>query len=175
MTGINASKIIQNSEIVHSFAPHHCSRVRCSVLSGGTKRKKKREKKLFLPIFIFSISEIGSGANPHSPGWGGGGWPQSLFRLLNWGPRIQNWDPILGIGTLRLAARGAGSPALLVERSRVASGFKPIQFAVYRDMLVCLQGLPSSGPHVPAAEQQGPKATPGLQAAAGSRLVARCQ
>src|SRR5262245_18167344 len=70
-----------------------------------------------------------------------------VFARLQLGPRIQNWDPILGIGTLRLAARGAGSPALLVERSRVASGFKPVQFAVYRDMLVCLQGLPSSGPH----------------------------
>src|SRR6266540_2058326 len=32
MTGINASKIIQNLEFVNSFAPYHCSRARCSVL-----------------------------------------------------------------------------------------------------------------------------------------------
>src|SRR5262249_22033426 len=31
-----------------------------------------------------------------------------VFSLLKLGPRIQNWDPILGIGALRLAARGAG-------------------------------------------------------------------
>ena len=98
-----------------------------------------------------------------------------VFARLQLGPRIQNWDPILGIGTLRLAARGAGSPALLVERSRVASGFKPIQFAVYRDMLVCLQGLPSRGPHVPTAEQSGPQAPSGLQASVGPRWVARRQ
>src|SRR5262245_13904264 len=101
--------------------------------------RERKSKKVFLSDFYFLFSENGSGAYPHGPSWGGAAGPQSLFRLLNWGPRIQNWDPILGIGTLRLAARGAGSPALLVERSRVASGFKPIQFAVYRDMLICLQ------------------------------------
>jgi len=39
-----------------------------------------------------------------------------VFSLLQLGPRIQNWDPILGIGTPRLA--GAGNPALLVEWSQ---------------------------------------------------------
>jgi hypothetical protein len=31
-----------------------------------------------------------------------------VFSLLQLGPRIQSWDPILGIGTMRLAARDAG-------------------------------------------------------------------
>ena len=31
-----------------------------------------------------------------------------VFSRLQLGSRIQNWDPILGIGTLRLAARGTG-------------------------------------------------------------------
>src|SRR6516164_2146806 len=76
------------------IALHHIIARECVALSssGGTKRKKEREKKLFLPIFIFSISEIGSGANPDSPGWGGGGWRRSLG-VPSIRPCFWQWDP----------------------------------------------------------------------------------
>src|SRR5262245_41038653 len=68
MTGINATKIIQNLEFVNSFALHHGSRARCSVLERVRERKiKERERENLSVDFYFSVSEIGSGADPLSP------------------------------------------------------------------------------------------------------------
>jgi len=53
MTGINASKIIQNLQFVHSFAPHHCPRVRCSVFERRNKKKKGKREETFLADFYF--------------------------------------------------------------------------------------------------------------------------
>src|SRR6516165_1128331 len=74
------------------IALHHIIARECVALSssGGTKRKKEREKKLFLPIFIFSISEIGSGANPPIAPAGAGAGGVGVLVCLQYGPVFGN-------------------------------------------------------------------------------------
>ena len=58
-----------------------------------------------------------------------------VFSLLKLGPRIQNWDPILGIGTLRLAARGAGrSCAASHGQHSAITATMPAAFATARSI-----------------------------------------
>jgi hypothetical protein len=74
MTGINASKIIQNLQFVNSFAPHHCSRAALLCARSVETIEKKRETEKFEKSdFGFFLFEIGSGANLHHPPVGGGG------------------------------------------------------------------------------------------------------
>ena len=58
-----------------------------------------------------------------------------VFSLLQLGPRIQSWDPILGIGTMRLAARGAGrSCAASHGQHSAITATMPAAFATRRSI-----------------------------------------
>src|SRR5215831_1447928 len=58
-----------------------------------------------------------------------------VFSLLQLGPRIQSWDPILGIGTMRLAARGAGRSCAASHGQHLAiTATMPAAFATARSI-----------------------------------------
>src|SRR6266498_585915 len=109
MTGINASKIIQNLQFVNNFASmfaHVCCQSRQRALRWlravehrdfeTTKEKKRKSILVFCRFFFFS--EIGSGAYGHHPLIGGGTPSSNPMRLLN-------WNPVSRKGVLRRCSR----------------------------------------------------------------------
>ena len=84
MTGINADKIIQNLEVLYNLA----SIFPLPNLLGAVF--------FLLASLFFLISDLENGTKllPYPPPLEGGGGQKSLFRLLNMGPRSQNWVPM---------------------------------------------------------------------------------
>ena len=95
MTGINASKIIQNLEILHSFAPVNLTSERCAGFErrGNRENGKERNPKKS-DFWDFSFFKIGSGANPLHPAARGGWLAKESLSPLQYGTRIRDWVPL---------------------------------------------------------------------------------
>src|SRR5262245_29303201 len=78
MTGINASKIIQNLQFVNSFGP----------------------SSLAFFCFGFFILQTGSGAYPYHPPWAEGAVVRDFLRLLNMGPRLRTGSLCLQVWSM---------------------------------------------------------------------------
>src|SRR5262249_11188068 len=94
MTGINDTKIIQNLEFVNSFAPHHCSRARCFVLSLYLSQL------LTVGFLFFRFPEIGSGTYGTPPGERGVATIGAARAFSIWDPEFNIYSLITVIGAL---------------------------------------------------------------------------
>jgi hypothetical protein len=98
MTGINASKIIQNLQILNSFAVPISSASAALVLGHRGNRERCRGNLISLAGF-FSFFQIGSGAYPYHPRPREGRLPIGVSACPQLGPGFQQWDPESGDGT----------------------------------------------------------------------------
>ncbi len=94
MTGINASKIIQNLQFLNNFASmfadvavnlasERCAGFERSSMETSRLEKRKKENPSWFSVGLFFFSEIGSGAYGHHPLIGGGGGRLESQPVLN--------------------------------------------------------------------------------------------
>src|SRR5262245_11024057 len=125
MTGINASKIIQNLQFLNSFAPHHCSRAAALSSKCRGNREETGNGEIRETGFGFFLFRNWVRCKPPAPLNRGGGWQESLLRLLNGTRFAEIACCYFGNGTYSPMTGSLGLTGSLATSRRKIRWFRP--------------------------------------------------